>query len=229
MEEPNPFADESTRHYGTTIADSIPDDVALDITPVKTSADIPSASTYADYYQVDYEKLRARIKCAIAAKSLKENEGGEELEPELYAPVWVTVCAGLAGYVARGVVEFLWSLATGQAPLQEVGQHRLAPGLLVAFFYTWGCPLVVRTVARVVLKLDLEGTLLTLVTIYGYSLVVWVPIVVLRATFSVLRAKTGSVLFMGAMLAVQAAGIAHSVVFFHRQLKACLLYTSRCV
>lgn len=227
MDEPNPFEDQPVRNYGANTQESPVADVPVDVLPAKAPAGSTTApSYYASCYQIDYETFCARVKCALTLRSLRdtdaearnESEPAGKMEPDLYGPVWLAACAGLANYAATTLARVVRSAALGQS-LAHPGDRRLVSALIIAYLYAWGTPAVVHLMARLVLKLELQWPLVSLITLYGYSLAVWVPLVALTGVLRVALANAlPRAAVWAAVWSVRALGLLHSGAFFYRQL-----------
>ncbi|CUS22678.1 LAQU0S06e03510g1_1 [Lachancea quebecensis] len=227
MDEPNPFEDQPTRNYGANPQESAVPDVPVDPLPAKNLAgSITAPSYYASCYQIDYEKFRARVKCALTLHPLhetdtearNESELAREIEPDLYGPVWLAACTGLASYAATTLTRVVRSAVMGQR-LAHPGDRRLVTALVIAYLYAWGTPAVVHVMARLVLKLESQWPLTRLITVYGYSLAVWIPLVALTGVLRVVLAHGSSRTALWATVwGVRALGLLHSGAFFYRQI-----------
>ncbi|SCU90826.1 LADA_0F06634g1_1 [Lachancea dasiensis] len=220
MDEPNPFADDyvandyAKNSYGSAIDGPMSSEAPISADLHTAKGGTPSGGKYAELYQVEDELLRSRLKSALKLQSL-ESEG--VYEPDLYAPTWVTLTVAAALYLSRSLSTLVLGLIHGLPP--SVAGHELMPYLVMVPFYGLATPLVVHIVARFLFKIQSGWGIVELVSIYGYSMVIWVP---LAAAFFVLRLLVdllpGAVLLVG-HITVATVGVLHTTLFLYRQFK----------
>ncbi|SCU84999.1 LANO_0C03048g1_1 [Lachancea nothofagi CBS 11611] len=213
MEEPNPFADDFLSDYGSaTPQTETGPQVPVDFNSSKQNT--TSSGKYADLYQIDGDSLKRRLRAALLLQKVQP-EG--KFETDLYAPVWVTITVAVALYYSRTLPEFFLGLLRGDPPSEA--SHKLTPYLIVLALYSICSPVLARVLARYVFKIDSDWGVLELICIYGYSIVIWVPLALVMMVLRPFGEIAPNLFKILAVSIIAGVGVGHTVFFFFRQFK----------
>lgn len=219
MDDPNPFADSHAANYGASTKSYEPLETPPpyhDTAPADTNASAGADTrSYAHYFQISPEQLRERLAAALKLQKLQP-EGQLELEPDLYAPVWVTATVVAALFFAHSV-RLLVTALVHSTPLDTVTEYsRLTSCAFLFYAYTGLAPAAVHVISGHVLGARVHVTLPALVCIYGYANAAWVPVAVASSIANVLVASSAANVFGWVCVA---AGAVHSGAVLFRQLR----------
>ncbi|CEP63970.1 Yip5p LALA0_S09e06634g [Lachancea lanzarotensis] len=226
MDSPNPFLDDfdddfsgaaESGDYGAAYQrpNSPPPVLPADASNAKTNSKV--SGRYAALYQVDANVLKSRLKSALTLQKLQSN--GSDFEPDLYAPVWITMTAAAAHFYAHSLYDLIVSLIQGQISSSTSSGRLITPYMIFAFSYTAFSSALVHILARFVLKIKSEFGLIEMVSLYGYSMTIWVPLAAVNLVLmplGFLLPHLFSVLVYWARILV---GVAHTAIFFYQQFK----------
>ncbi|SCU81949.1 LAFA_0C08152g1_1 [Lachancea sp. 'fantastica'] len=226
MDSPNPFLDDvddnfsdslETGDYGAAFQrpNSPPPVLPADANNVKTNSS--SSGQYAALYQIDTDTFRSRLLTALKARKI-QTDGGR-FEPDLYSPVWVTMTAAAAHFYVRSLFNFLVSFVVGRSTKATSAGRLVTPYMVFAISYTAFSPALVHILARFVLKVKSEFGLIELISLYGYSMAIWIPLalvnlILLPLEFLIPHLFTVVIYWTRIMV-----GLAHTAIFFYQQFK----------
>ncbi|SCU80362.1 LAME_0B02762g1_1 [Lachancea meyersii CBS 8951] len=217
MEGPNPFAD------GVQEDDYESDFQRLDSPPPVLPSDTGNAKInpasngqYADLYHVDLDTLKSRLKAALIAQKI-DQEG--PFRPDLYAPVWVTMTAAAAHFYVRSLLVLIMSLIEGHIPSIMSRTHTIIPYMAFAFSYVSVSPALVHVLAKFVFKIKSDWGLVELVSLYGYSMTIWVALAAVNIVFIPLQTVLPNLFSIPMYWTRIMVGVIHTAFFFYRQFK----------
>lgn len=206
--EPNPFEDPDLvvpevegESYGATTRDTDPVPVpVIETDAPKKKNELPPGllNYYSQYFQLTFEDFKKTFLRALSP-TVFENNSAEE-SPDLYGALWVTAAVVLTRYTLATFTDiFVTELIHGQA----LGGHKnsdnlgetwsdsrvqrfvqLVYSLWIFYGYTFVAPLICHHFVLKGSRSAVLGTATQLISVYGYTNGIWLPIFVLVGVMS---------------------------------------------
>ncbi|KAI9290680.1 Yip1-domain-containing protein [Neoconidiobolus thromboides FSU 785] len=134
-----------------------------------------SIDSYAQYFDVDTEEVIQRIKQVFLIKT-----GGDRflenisIKPDLYGPFWIST---LVACTMFAVSSLMTSIGAFFLEIDFVYDFNMIwTSLFSVYFYTFLIPTLFYFTAN---YFNARPVLLDLITVYGYSMIIWVPAAIL--------------------------------------------------
>nr|BAN20924.1 conserved hypothetical protein [Riptortus pedestris] len=140
------------------------------------SASIFSLSYYQEFFNVNTEEVVKRVKCSLIP-NMKVNYFEEYIKnkPDLYGPLWI--CITLAFTIAMGsnLLDYI-TTEPQNLPHWKYEFHIITKASLVVFVYVWIIPVILWSFIKWYLASQMYVSAFELICVYGYCLVVYIPL-----------------------------------------------------
>ncbi|KAJ9055979.1 hypothetical protein DSO57_1037799 [Entomophthora muscae] len=131
-----------------------------------------SVAYYAQYFDVDTTEVTNRLQ-----KALMHFQGGERFvdfvsdKPDMYVPFWGSLTVACSIILSSSLP---WAISSQE--IHDYDFSQIWTSMTVIYFYIFLTPLLLFFASR---YLGARPNLVSLVSIYGYSSVIWVPTILL--------------------------------------------------
>ena len=141
-----------------------------------TNQTIWSVNYYRKYFQVDSDMVMMRTRNAFIASHKLLDECYDN--PDLWGPFWISTTLISLCFMMNALLHVWEFYLVGKTTTIKYDLSRLYTGFSFIYPYVFGMPLLIWAVCRYYAS---TTTFFTLVNIYGYIMVVWIPVAVILA------------------------------------------------
>lgn len=125
---------------------------------------------YSHYFNVDTKDVIARISCAAVPKSSFFDFVGDNAD--LYGPVWIPTTVIFALFVTSSIAKSIAAYINGDST-DNIDYNLLSYACGTVYAYSFAVPIFVWAVAK---WFSVPLSWLSLTSLYGYGMSVWVPV-----------------------------------------------------
>lgn len=168
---------------------------------------------YSQYFQVTPQQLKTRLRSALFLPISSDVE--EQSNPELYAPIWITASVIAALFFSRSFKNLLVGIIKGELPT-ATAYSTLSHSFLLFYGYVVLVPVLLSFLIKYGFKRSMESSVITIMSYYGYSNVIWIPVALLSILSGVLPQGVGTTVFQWICVVV-GGGFSGTVIY--RQLQ----------